>query len=435
MLKKILTRLVGLLLLVTLVASAWVALNSFDAAGFDDYGILGRVRPADPGNAAYQMLSGITRYAEVDVTAKHWQTVRVHLLRGGYDAGFVEPLLREQAAALDVVEQVAAAPALGFPELRDIESDLPEYTRYTAAADLMLLRALYWEKQHDSVRALRDLETVLKFARKIRSASRSYLIGYLIGLSIQDRAVYHAAGMLAEAELSEGDRARLIQLLGRFDDLGADGFDQVMYEEYLFVIHLLDALAEQAASEDLAGLFWPEASPLPDFLLGVLKNYLLHPNRSKTLQAEYFVDLATQARGGCQRLDLPRLTAVPGWRELLTRNAFGRHRHDFSGYFQRRCRSAFLLRATRFLVARASGAAGAELRAHPPQDPFADGPLRVSANGTVIYSVGADGQDSGGGAGPAALREYCQTGEPCLTEPALPADFARLRKVRVEELR
>ncbi len=415
---------IGIVFALALVSiPAWVLWNSrdLDAIGDED------LRPAagelaDADNAFVHLEAAAAKLTSCEGCGPKLAAA----LRGGRaDRDALAPMLETEAAALAALERVFAAPGFRIPIPATLDEELPEMLRWQRLAYLLCLRGLL--EPPGSREGLEDVFRALDLGHRIEGAHGAGLVAVVVAVSIRNRAVDSVASWLAESPVTREEALALARRLEAYRP-AAEAWARVWGVEYEMMRRAVLPELERSRRGEIEG---SDAAPAAWAWLPL--GYYFHPKRTMQGFAErYRVEAANGARL-CAHL-LPHPGEEPSPLEImLSPNGAGRvilsvGAIDTSRYQHKRCASESRLAAVQAMAAlrawqvehgtlpeRLDALVPGYLAALP-RDGFDGEPLRYDRERAWLWSVGSDGEDSGGRAGDSEVRD--------LKEPTFPIRVA-----------
>jgi hypothetical protein len=337
-----------------------------------------------------------------------------------WDSELAEELIKNNEEVFGYFEKVLELPYFQMPEWQDpkniwFETIIPGMSGFRDIARLNSIRANYLLTQGKEKDALDLIVKTIKMGQMIQDSPRPNLVSYLVGMAIKETGLQRLRIMIPNLTLSSEALKDYVAELDQFK-ANEEGLSRAMKMEYISLINtkskIFDATFTDEFLEEEMGeiLFWMRTAARSD--------YLYKPNQTQRIFAEYhrnFIDNAN--KDYCSEMRLPEvklLAPSPGIRMLFTENVVGKILHDiiavtFSGLFDRKCLEDFSVIGTQTLIAMKAyqvetGKILLNLNelvpkyfSEAPRDPFDGKLIRYSPEKKIIYSVGKDLKDSGGG--------------------------------------
>lgn len=347
------------------------------------------------------------------ISSKKWDDSDVAQILDKNKAAFVKwDDAFKKASFQDPFYQDSTVPALfqpGYPHL---------YSDYQKMARLNTLRSLNHIKEGSDSAGLNILFETLDVGQKIQY-SQSGLIGNLVGTSIKMigfKGLQVAIGKLTVPH-------SLLILSGRRLDsypFEIEALKEALKQEYFVQAYIIDSLV----SGQLDKIYPPDASDAETLALrskikgGVKNNYLLQPNKTKSLFVNSFrsqisnvdklcVDLNTT---DSQKKPIPPtdIAILPFKENAIGELLFNYGTVTLDNVIHTKCAQTIELAATKLLFALRAYQLGKNSlpdsldRLVPiyissiPMDPYDGKQLKYSVSKKVIYSIGKDNKDDGG---------------------------------------
>lgn len=407
-------------------AAGWLAAQCRDSSSFEDADLRVERLAIARGENAYDLV-------EEAALALAWPDDADAWIGDALDGA---PIARERAAALvaaneralELADAASAAPHFQLPELaspRDEPGDLVGWRRITT---LLCLRAwLDGDRRNASV-AVDGFLRAAELAHRMAVARGSVMVHLMVGLGARDSALRALRRFSDQSLIEREDEQRALTALARLE-IGDAAWRDVWYAEHQVMRGEKLAMLRSpvAAERAIAGDRSPAQDELGRVLGWIPGAYMAQPNRTMDREAALTRRFATHPRGGCASDEPMRIVFGPydpaPLHAYLLPNGLGEvwtERSERAGrsFVARRCGADARLAGTRaHLALRAYFADHGELPASLealvpryldalPVDPFDGKTLRYSRERRLVWSVGRDGQDSGGlpGLGPNDVR-------------------------------
>jgi len=344
---------------------------------------------------------------------------RLDRMVGGeaWDNRLAAGVLERNREALALFEEGMARPHFQLPRITSLDDLIPYLFDFIQLGNLLTLRSRAHGRAGEAEEAFETALRLLRFGGRVERASNC-LVAYLVGLTLRRMGL----GLLREyaAEMSLPPDA----LREYADRLAAcppsnEGLARAIRAEYLLMANAVDQVSRGEMS--LEGL---ARGPSAIENITPPLAYRLHPNRTKRMFADTFrtlIDAAGQPyckarpRGEAweRGLDERHARLSAHWWSPLRPNAIGETMYcllmpGYKGLFRQKAQSELSLRVTRLmLLLRAYKTARGRLPERldvlvpatldaVPTDPFDGKPLRYDPEKRILYSVGRDGEDTGG---------------------------------------
>lgn len=311
------------------------------------------------------------------------------------------------------------SPQLADPSQIDFQTMFPEYSQIRDIARLSLLKARYLQAIGRDDEALDLMVKVVKLGQMMEDSPRPSLITYLVGRAIKEIGLKGLREIIPKLSLSSDVLHRYAKSLLQYRE-SEGGFERAGKMEYLVVINTLSQW--ESASKDRFQFTKMKAKWGEDIYKlaeGTERRELYKPNKTRLLFAQRYRRFVSNARKPFYKdIDIAGLQQqkqAPHRRNaLFTDNILGKAFFDLSSFsflpaFEQKCLGNFSVEATACLLAlkayeRDKGRLPNSLRElvpdylpYLPLDPFDGKPLRYSKVKKLIYCVGKDLVDSGGG--------------------------------------
>lgn len=284
-------------------------------------------------------------------------------------------------------------------------------------ARLSAIRAMYLAKQGRDKEAMEEALNSAKIGQKIQE-SQVLLIDYLVGSAMKGVGLETVHRIAVSSKLNSAELSRYAQELGAFYK-NEDGLINSFKGEYTMAAGITDALSSgsKEALEDFVGEGESENQKIAE---QVKNSYYYQPNKTKLLFAELARENIKSVNQPCGEIKtdeiIPMLAPTSSAMLYVEENAVGKILHDvmavgLTGFSIRKCEEDILVAATQAILAIKAfkndrGNYPTSLSelvprylASVPVDPFDGRALKYSSGKKVVYSVGQDGQDSGGSIG------------------------------------
>jgi hypothetical protein len=334
-----------------------------------------------------------------------------------WDGQFVDSVLKKNAEALALWQQVLAAPQFQLPQVRSIEDRIPYIFDCLDLANLVSLRAKTAARQAEYEAAYQDQMKLVRFGQRMAGA-KGCLVEYLVASTIKAMGASEMADMTGECTLSS---ARLRAYAAELAKYPADpqGLADAYRGEYAMYCGAVDDFWEGRYCGGPSRFLAPTESPGMDpDSLPVWKVWigpLLKRNRTKGMFAQACRRMVENAPKAFREVP-PRDASIgeSGFaRDILSGNPIGCWLYRAlapatEGAHEQMCRERIQLGATRVLLAMKAykldkGALPRTLDELVPQylnavpiDDYDGKPMRYNAAKKVVYSVGRDLKDGGG---------------------------------------
>jgi hypothetical protein len=404
--KKILWTGLPLFLLAVGVAGTFKIL-AFDAPPPDDADLLPHREPLPDDQNAYGLFEEAYARLEADLTEAQRRFVS-DVVDDEYDAAKAEDALKAGKDALALWREGLQRPGLQAPPIKGPGTQMPYVYEWLSLSQLADLRALHLQQQGKHAEALDAAMDAVRFGRMLMD-TKSGVVGYLIGATVEGVGLARIRRMLPDARLSADILTEAVRALQPEQPIGTH-YAAAMRVEYAVLVR---------AVEDLkAGRAGPGSMEMEN--LGYeagLSGFLLQVNRTKRGIAAY---LGPRMRQASQPLAEARLPDPPGWpgrRKAAWRCAGGNGvghlmlvliLYGTEGMFELKCEREVRIAATRLLLAlkaytQETGRLPDQLDAlvpgyldAVPRDGFNGKPFRYDREKGILYSVGLNLTDDAG---------------------------------------
>ncbi len=332
----------------------------------------------------------------------------------------VQEIADRNSQALEYFAEAARKPKFQIPAYADpskitISTVLPSLNNARRMGQISALRAIYLSRFGKSKEAMDEAMNAVRVGQKIQD-SQAPLVEYLAAMSMKNAGLKTVQRIIALSRLSNEELNQVNQELSQFYK-NEDGLVTALKSEYRIQSQEVDSIAS-GSGEGLA-LVAGENGNTASIAKKAGNNFYFHPNETKAIFAEYAragIKNADKLCGEVGNTDVRRLAPVSPFKLYITENAIGKILHDtvvfsLSSVNNKKCEEDLLVGSTQVIIAikafksetgnypaSLSELAPKYLPAVPP-DPYDGKPLRYSAEGKIVYSVGADMTDAGGSTG------------------------------------
>ena len=420
--KKIILIIIAvIIILIAALFSLPIFLNLFakDIAPINDSDIRLKVDTVPDGDNAY---FDLIKLENVIYEPEGKSLIIFDMIAGRtWDDKLAEEIVSRNAQAFSIFSEAAHKPKFQDPisaNPADVTPNavLPKLSSWRLMARLSAVKALYLAKQGKDKEAMDEALNSTRIGQKIQESQASF-IEYLVAITMKGIGLETVQKILITSKLSSNDLKQYAQGLSNYNN-NEDGLINSFKAEYQIKLWYLDAIAS-GNPEGLNKLVGEGASGNPVLVYMFKDNYYFKPNKTKLLFADYFRANIKKANESCSAItatDIPRLFPTNPAKLYVEENAIGKILHDvfvasLTTINTKKCGEDLLVSATQALVA--IKAYKSDTNTYPsslnelvpsyllsiPQDSFDGKSLKYSAEKKIIYSVGSDMQDSGGGTG------------------------------------
>lgn len=414
--RRLLLGLVALPLVVAGAGSGWIAAHSRDVARADDADLHVTPLPIPPEHNGFALLE---RAADSVVWTDDTGWI-VPASRGEAEAlAPAADLVTRNEAALELVDQALALPALQLDHPTGMDATIERILRWTRIGILLRLRPwVETESRNDSV-ALDGFVSAVRFGTRVAEADGGELALASHGLQLRSNALASLRAFADRTPIGRDEQRRASAALAALA-LRPDAWKRTLARDHeQFWADVQGEIARFGLRQPGLGDAIPGRDPAT-FVSALVGSYVFQPNRTQERFAELYRSLARgdapacgapPARGELVPMARPRtLTSLAilflpnGGGEMLLAKAAPLLRTQLV----QRCDAEAELAATRaHLALRAyfvdHGALPQSLDAlvpdylpAVPRDPFGGAPLRYSAERRLVWSIGDDLRDEGG---------------------------------------
>lgn len=349
-----------------------------------------------------------------------------------WDDQLAEELIARNADAFEHFSVAARKPKFQDPAYVDpakitVNTILVSFNSWRRMARLSAIRAQYLARQGNDKEALDEALKPIRIGQKIEESQGS-MVGYLVAMAMKSIGLTVMQQIVSTSKLGAMELSRYAQELDQFYK-NEQGLAAVFKGEYLTGVHVIDSITAEGVYRYLeesrrtagnSGLPFDEKDETGQKLSRLSgSNYYWHPNRTKALIAEDArerIRRTTQPCDEVREIEISKLTPSSRMRLYVTENAIGKILHDlvavgFTTVIQRKCEEDLFVAATQALLAIKAfkndtgnypvslGELVPKYLSAVPPDPFDGKLLKYAVDRKAVYSVGKDGEDSGGSAG------------------------------------
>jgi len=425
--KVLLTTIIGLVAAVVVIFFSFpYILNLFakDIPPIDDSDLqLQKVYVPENENAYYDLIKlKDVVYEPTD----RFQTISDMIKGKTWDEALARELISKNAKTFEYFSQAAQKPRfqdpifsdplkVSFSSFAEGDTSYPASTRQ--AARITTIYAMELAKESKSKEAINKALEVVKVGQKIENSQVDFALYTTVGRSLKSSGLETLSKIISQSNLKTPELKQLILELNQFYSKRDDLITTIKME-YTQTNNELKTEFDKML-KDLAAEKGIDYQKLKE------KSYYFEPNKTQLLFAEYARQNIENARKDCSQIRTiqSKKHIVPdtkNWikaiRFAFQENSVGKLIYDLttldlSQLFINRCLDDFQVPAIQTLIAikaykNDTGNYPASLNdlvpnylASLPKDPFDGKPLKYSALKKIIYSVGPDGQDSGGSSG------------------------------------
>jgi predicted Zn-ribbon and HTH transcriptional regulator len=346
-----------------------------------------------------------------------------------WDEALARELISKNAKTFEYFSQAAQKPRFQDPVLADPAKitpsvEIPNLASWRSATRLTVLKAFDLQRQGKTSEALDELEKVLEISKKINK-SQANTLELLTALDIESQILESIQKVISSSRLDNTQLKQHIQKLGEYGENRTSFISALLKSEYKDFSFYMDSFTKLRNGENvkysLPEFSEEELEKLKNKLSGPAGKYYFQPNKTKRLVAEFAREQIKNAESICYNQNS---------KSEMIKNRFPNNqvsalfRENFVGEtfapllmlqlqvaFNKKCINDIIFSTTQTLIAikaykNDTGNYPASLNdlvpnylTSLPQDPFDSKPLRYSLSKKIIYSVGPDGQDSGGSSG------------------------------------
>jgi len=317
----------------------------------------------------------------------------------GYEG--LEELLQQNSRALSSVERALRCESNRAPLWTNTDLPLVEFTHL---GELLCLRVLHARRDGDMAGACAEALNIVRLGGVLEE-SGSGIYSYIIGVTIRREGLQQLRSLALSKETPITVLRTVARSLSELSESDDKGFRTAIQAEYMVALDRITAISSGRAKGSEYGM--PKGTP--DW------GYLFLPNATRGMFARAYRSLlgGKEAANGVGNVLLKRVRSWQYLKMLFTRNARGKML--FAAQMLNPRRALYILhsaqlevRATQLVVALAcyKHASGhwpvsidvitPEYITTVPADPFGEALLKYSRDKRCVYSVGEDGEDSGG---------------------------------------
>lgn len=327
-----------------------------------------------------------------------------------WDEDYVADILASNSTAFTLIDKGLSCERFQVPEIKGFDAPLMYLSEQRAIGRLIDLKAGWLFRQGKKKEAFEASIRCMRLGALMQDSGGG-IINYLVAIAVKGISHERIEGIIRQGGLSSGDMRRYAAEVKEYESCDP-GFENSLRVEYVFGSSAVDLLVAGKDGSELFGTGVIE-------MLARRSSYVFQPNRTKKRMAELCREMESNALLPYTEIEWPLDSAeeergvLGGAERLLKPNAVGRVIFDmmqpaYDAYFERKCRCVLYARSIRLLLAlkayeRDKGELPQALDQLVPQyidaapiDPYDGEPLRYSAERRLFYSVGRDGEDSGG---------------------------------------
>lgn len=325
--------------------------------------------------------------------------------------------LQDNKEALEYFNQAVALPIYQDPYYADPEKIGPATTfglplsQVRSLARIESVNVYYLYNREKSKEAIEESFKILELGHKLENTPRGSFIAYLMGMAIKSMALKDIRTILSSIDNTPEDLKNFKSRLDKYKE-NNEGLKNSIKLEYAYISNMTDALKKGELDQIL------EEEGYSNPVMPRAKNisYYFKPNQTKSLFAENTRN-TLESIDNCTKIkteDYKRLTPTSIFQMAFTENLVGKILADVikigdGGMASKKCLDEFTLSGTQTLLAlkayqKENGSLPESLNNLVPQyiieiptDPFSGDILKYSKDKKIIYSVGQDQKDEGGG--------------------------------------
>ena len=428
--KVLLTTIIGLVAAVVVIFFSFpYILNLFakDIPPIDDSDLqLQKVYVPENENAYYDL---IKLKDVVYEPSDRFQTISDMIKGKIWDEALARELISKNAKTFEYFSQAAQKPRFQDPALADPAKitpsvEIPNLASWRSATRLTVLKAFDLQRQGKTSEALDELEKVLEISKKINN-SQANTLELLTALDIESQILESIQKVISSSRLDNTQLKQRIQKLGEYGENRTSFISALLKSEYKDSSFYMDSFTKLRNGENvkysLPEFSEEELEKLKNKLSDPVGKYYFQPNKTKRLVAEFAREQIKNAESICYNQNsksemiknrFPNNQVSAFFREnLIGETLASLLMLQLQVAFNKKCLNDTIFSATQTLIAikaykNDTGNYPASLNdlvpnylTSLPKDPFDGKPLKYSASKKIIYSVGPDGQDSGGSSG------------------------------------
>lgn len=328
------------------------------------------------------------------------------------DTGAIAVVIAANGKALDLIRKGLDCPRGLPPEVADFNTEMPCLRYWRNTGKLLAAKVQRDRLEGRYADAAGDCVSLLQFGDIIMREPECMIV-FLVGIAIRDYGLAQVRALALDSNTPPAELRRLALALDGMSTAGT-GLVHAVKSEYRLAARLIDTFRKGGTFSELSemgfNIAWLKDWPVPA--------YLFQRNKTKSLIADLTrsqirnAAVPFNARTPCEREWETPLSAAGGIKVMLQPNVVGKVLCHLIGpgsmLLDRTGRTECNRAAARIMVAialyrRDKGAMPDELNAlipdyleAVPRDPFDGAPFRYKPSKGMIYSVNADGVDSGG---------------------------------------
>lgn len=337
-----------------------------------------------------------------------------------WDQGVAEQIVSANTKAFEIFAQAARKkfyqdPAYANPANIGLNTGLPPLNSWRTAARFSVIRALYFAKQGNDKAAIDEVMNSVKIGQRILE-SQILIMEYSTALAIKDDGLEALQRIVATSKLGS------VEITGYTRELDAlykneDGLVSARKAEYLMQSRTIDNLVggDKGTLQELIG---EDSSENQEILSLIGNRYYFEPNQTKLLFAKDARALLKTVTESCADIKpvVASNTSAPDSAELKKENGLGIFLHSLmqvslTNLSVKKCQDSLMVAATQTIMAikvmkNETGNYPQTLTdlvplylSSVPIDPYDGESIKYSIDKKIVYSVGSDGQDSGGSTG------------------------------------
>ena len=348
----------------------------------------------------------------------------------GWDEEFAKDILEKNREVLNDFEIAIKCPYFQNPiykepEKSDFTLPILSFNELENIVKLNLIEAAYFFNQGKEKKAFEQSLKVVRLGQMLEEAPLPGFMDYLVGTIIKEMGFQRIRVMLKDTNLSSGELKKYVEGFNEFTKKG-EGLTKMFKAEYIAFSNAKAKAMDpyftgrSPAKELKEGLRELDIEEVPvevEPIAGL--NFFYKPNQTQRLFAEHYrVDIDNDTKDYYNQLKSPIIHSYSFFpsERLYVENFMGKVFYNIiavsmTGVFGVKHSQDFSLKTTQLLTAiKAYKVENGRLPfnleelvpdyiSEVPKDPFDGKPIRYSAERKIIYSVGSDLIDSGGGEG------------------------------------
>jgi len=386
---------------------------------FDDSDLLlSAVEVQEKDNAFYDLNRAVE---ELKFPREREEMINKIIKGKGWNKKFVENTLEQNKEALSFFEKGIALPVLQFPEFQDPkqytpETRLPSVREYRRLADIVALKSLFFFEKGEEEKAFDEALKIVKFGELMQNSPRTFLILYLVGMSIENRGLSVIKILTEKTSLPSEIIRKYAEKIDSDFKFRKEKVKELLKGEYMTIANTIDRYGRtKKVAEEITGNL-----NLPIYLKIMIKSpYFYKPNQTKKLYFEmiqkqiknfdkdYYEEVEPMSYDEVEEIFLNE-------GEILSENSIGKLFFSLiffdvgESFFSKICEMDFYAKSTNLLmvikaykseegkIPDSLSELVPEYISEIPEDCFNGEPIKYSPSKKIIYSVGGDLLDSGG---------------------------------------